>query len=226
MKKLLMLLCLLLALSCSKSSPKPPSSPELVYPLKSSECTTGIAIGTTNTSEVELQWNASARTDLYDVKITNLNTNLTQTLTTTATTQKVVLDKGVAYSWFVIAKNDEVSETTASEIWKFYNAGSQTTYPPFAAEIIAPKSGQTVFKDTNNDVELEWIAEDVDNDIASYQVYFGTVTPPTGLLTTNAPDNTTVKVGVVVNTIYYWKVVTIDEEGNSSDSGIYEFKAK
>ncbi|PKB42214.1 hypothetical protein AX016_0377 [Cellulophaga sp. RHA19] len=225
MKKILILVCLL-ALSCSKSSPKPPTTPELLFPLKSSECTTGVTLGTTNTSEVELAWNASARTDLYEVKITNLNTNLTQTLSTTTTKQKVVLDKGVAYSWFVTAKNDEVSETTASEIWKFYNAGSQTTYPPFAAEIISPKSGQTVFKDTNNDVALEWLAEDVDNDIANYKVYFGTTTPPSGLLATNAPNNTTVKVGVVINTVYYWKVVTTDAEGNASDSGVYQFKAR
>lgn len=225
MKKILILVCLM-ALSCSKSSPKPPTMPELLFPLKSSECTTGITIGTTNTSEVELQWNASARTDLYEVKITNLNTNLTQTLTTTAITQKVVLDKGVAYSWFVIAKNDEVSQTTASEIWKFYNAGSQTTYPPFAAEVISPKSGQTVFKDTNNDVTLEWLAEDVDNDIANYKIYFGTTAAPTSLLATNTQSNTTVKVSVAANTVYYWKVVTTDAEGNASDSGVYQFRVR
>ena len=225
MKKIIVLLCFV-ALSCSKSSPKPPSTPMLVFPFKSSECTTGVSVNGTNTSEVELEWSASSRTDLYEVKITNLSTNLTQTLTTTGTKQKVILDKGLAYSWFVTSKNDEVSETKSSEIWKFYNAGSQTTYPPFAAEIIAPKSGQTVFKDINNDVTLEWLTEDVDNDIANYKVYFSTITRPTTLLATNSVDNTSVSVGVTVNTIYYWKVVTTDREGNASDSGIYEFRAR
>ena len=91
MKKIIVLLCFVV-LSCSKSSPKPPTTPILMFPLKSSECTTGLSIDGTNTSEVELEWNASSRTDLYEIKITNLSTYITQTLTTTATKQKVILD--------------------------------------------------------------------------------------------------------------------------------------
>ncbi len=224
MKKITLLFCLVLLAACCKKSPKPPTAAQLVYPLKSSECTTGVDVSNTNTSEVEFKWNASSRTDLYELKITNLSTNLTQTLTTTQTTLKVVLQKGLAYSWFVTSKSSELSETAASDIWKFYNAGTETTYPPFSAEIIAPKSGQTVFKDLNNEIKLEWSAVDVDDDLAEYKVYFSSTTPPSVLIATNTPENTTTKVSVSANTVYYWKVLVKDAEGNTSDSGIYQFK--
>jgi hypothetical protein len=29
---------------------------------------------------------------------------------------------------------------------------------------------------------------------------------------------------VVANTTYYWKVITRDTKGNTSDSGVFEFK--
>lgn len=223
MKKIVFLCCFVL-LVCCKKSPKPPKASQLVYPLQNSECTTGIDIANTDNSEVEFKWGASSRTDYYELKITNLSTNLTQTLTTAQTSLKVVLEKGLAYSWFVISKSDELSETAASDIWKFYNAGVETTYPPFPSEIIAPKSGQTVFKDLNNEIKLEWSAVDIDNDLMGYTVYLSSTSPPSILVATNSSENREAKVSVAAATVYYWKVIATDAEGNTSDSGIYEFR--
>jgi len=219
-----MFLCFFALLVCCKKSPKPPKAAQLVYPLQNSECTTGVDVAHTDNSEVEFKWDASSRTDFYELKVTNLSTNLTQTHTTAQTSLKVVLEKGLGYSWFVTSKSDELSETAASTIWKFYNAGVETTYPPFPAEIITPKSGQTVFKDLNNEIKLEWSGTDVDDDLIGYEVYLSSTTPPTVLVASSDPENNEVKVSVLAATIYYWKVITTDAEGNSSDSGIYEFK--
>lgn len=225
MKKLLILCCVVLFVGCKKS-PKPPKAAQLVYPLQNSECTTGVDVANTDKSEVEFKWDASSRTDFYELKVTNLSTNLTQTLITGQTSLKVALDKGLAYSWFVTSKSDELSETAASTIWKFYNAGVETTYPPFPSELLAPKSGQTVFKDLNNEIKLEWSGADVDDDLLEFKVYFSNTMPPTVLVATNSPENTETTVSVTADTIYYWKVIATDVAGNSSDSGIYEFKVR
>lgn len=223
MKKLIFVFCLLMVVSCKKQ-PKTPKAAQLVYPLKSSECNTGVDVSGTNTSEVEFRWDTSKYTDLYELRYTNLNTNTSQTVPSAENKVKVVLEKGTPYSWFVTSKNDEVNETATSEIWHFYNAGAITSYAPFPAEIISPKSGQTVIKDLNNEIELEWQGSDLDDDITEYEIYFSTVSPPTAIIATNASSSTTEKVSVSSNTVYYWKVITKDAEGHSSDSGIYQFK--
>jgi hypothetical protein len=106
----------------------------------------------------------------------------------------------------------------------FYNAGSETTYAPFPAQLVNPISGATVQKDLANEVLLEWQGADVDNDIASFEVFFSDENPPTTSL--GALDSETMELSVSVNsdTIYYWRIITTDLEGNSSDSGVFDFK--
>ena len=215
-------MCLFVMAGCKKS-PKPPKAAQLLYPLKSSECTTGVNVSGTNTSEVEFKWNAAKRATYYELSYTNLNTNDTQKTSSAQTSLKVVLEKGVPYSWFVVSQSNEVDETAASEIWHFYNAGSINSYAPFPADIISPNSGETVLMDLNNEVQLEWEGTDLDDDILEYDVYFSANNPPT-LLSTLASSTTSLKVSVAPNTVYYWKVVTKDAAGHSSDSGVYEFK--
>lgn len=223
MKKFVFIFCLIMCFSCKKE-PKSPKAVQLVYPLKSSECNTGVDVSGTNTSEVEFRWDVSKYTDLYELRYTNLNTNTSQIVPSSENKIKVVLEKGAPYSWFVTSKNDEVNETATSEIWHFYNAGAIASYAPFPAELISPKSGQTVFKDLNNEIELEWLGSDLDDNITEYDIYFSTVNPPTSIIATKASSTTTEKVSVNSNTVYYWKVVTKDAKNHSSDSGIYEFK--
>ena len=92
--------------------------------------------------------------------------------------------------------------------------------------IIAALAGSSdnVFKDINNEVELSWSASDLDNDIASYEVYFSVETPPITLIRELSSPVTSIKVSVTSDTVYYWRVVVIDEEGNKSDTGVFTFK--
>lgn len=207
-----------------KEGPKAPESSMLVFPLKDSECTTGVSLGNTR-SEVEFQWQVSDNTESYQIRVTNLVTNVSQNMSTSATSIKLPLDKGAPYSWFVTSKNTSVTETATSEIWRFYNAGSQTSYAPFPAEIIAPKSGASVLRSANNEVELNWSGADVDNDITGYEVYFSTNNPPETLIFSPLANDTDVNVTVAADTVYFWRVKTTDSEGNSSDSGVYQFKS-
>ncbi|MEB8327941.1 hypothetical protein OO009_01125 [Flavobacteriaceae bacterium KMM 6897] len=225
MKQITLLLMVLVLGGCGgKDAPKAPESSRLVFPLKDSECTTGVSL-TNTTSEVEFQWQASDNTETYQIRLTNLLTNVSQNMSTSATAIKLPLDKGAPYSWFITSKNTNVTETATSEIWRFYNSGFQTSYAPFPADIIAPKSGASVLKSANNEVELDWSGADVDNDIIGYEVYFSTNNPPETLVFSPQFNDTDVNVTVVANTVYYWSVKTLDSEGNTSDSGVYQFKS-
>jgi len=224
MRTIILLLFGVLLIGCKKKSdPKPPEIATLVFPNKNSECTTGIDLNQT-TSEVEFKWMASDYTETYELRVTNLNTNVTQTISTAAISAKLPIAKGEPFSWFVRSKNTKVTQATASETWRFYNAGFQTTYAPFPADAIEPKNGTSIFKDINNEVTLEWNGADIENDIDGYELYFSITTPPETLIASPSFDVNSEKVSVTSNTDYYWKVITNDSEGNSSDSGIFVFK--
>lgn len=210
-------------LGCKKKeNPKPPESSTLVYPVKNSECTTGNNLNAL-TSEVEFKWGAAVNTDTYELRATNLNTSTTQTITTSSTSAKLPLAKGAPFSWVVVSKNESVLETASSESWRFYNSGFNTSYAPFPAEIIAPEEGASILRDDNNEIELSWSGSDVDNDIVSFEIYISTENPPEELAFTTNSANAT-KVLVVESTIYFWRIITKDSEGNSSDSGVYDFR--
>lgn len=213
---------LIILVGCGKDDPQPPAAALLVFPEQNSECTTGESINA-STSLVEFRWQASENTDTYEVRATNMDTNTSETTNVTGTSVKLTLVKGALYAWTVTSKNGGVQETSVSERWLFYNSGAQTTYAPFPAEVLTPNSGATVRKDSSDEITLEWSGSDIDGDIASYEVYFGTSSPPEDLVTEQSDDNA-VTVAVISNTVYYWKVLTFDAEGNSSDSGIYTFK--
>ncbi len=224
MKQLLTLLLVLLVLACGKDSPKPPEAAMLSFPTQNSECTTGISLNTT-TSQVEFRWLAAKHADTYQLKFTNVLTNTSVTnAPTEALSVRVPLLKGVPYQWTITTRNNDTQDIVISEAWYFYNAGTQTTFPPFPAQINTPISGASVVRDLNNEITLNWTGADVDNDISSYEVYMDTVTNPQLLIASPSLNITDIQASVEADTIYYWRVVTIDREGNSSDSGTYSFR--
>jgi len=227
----------LLIFGCKKSSmpeepkvvppvavPLPPTAATLAYPNNNSECTTGISINDT-TSQVEFRWTAGENTDLYTLNITNLNSGFTQSVNTAALKLSINLEKGTPYTWSVISKNDDTTSTSTSSKWAFYNSGFVTQFVPFPAEIIFPKIGDNTFLDLNDEVTLEWSGADLDKDIESYDIYFSTLSPPETLLSTQPAEITEQKVAAESGIVYYWKVITKDLEGNTSDSGVFSFKA-
>ncbi|NHF60639.1 hypothetical protein FK220_014885 [Flavobacteriaceae bacterium TP-CH-4] len=223
MRKILTILILGMLLVACKKDPKPPSAVSLVAPAKNNECNP-IESVSGNKSVVAFRWQAGANAESYELRVTNLITNTTQTKTTSALSETLTLDQGAPFSWTVISKNSEVAETAVSETWFFYNPGSLTTFAPFPAEILQPLPGGRVFMDTDNEVTLEWSGADLDGDIEGYDLYFSLETPPQTLLASPTAGTTSQKVSVSGNTFYYWRVITKDREGNTSDSGILSFK--
>lgn len=217
------LLGMMLLSGCKKDPPNPPGKAVLTEPARNAECTpVQSSSGTSNV--VRFRWQPGDYNESYEVVVRNLSTGDAVDRVSEGTTITIPLEKGTPYSWFVISKNTQTNERATSETWLFYNPGSQTDHVPFPAEIITPEPGATVFKDVNNEVTLQWSATDIDGDIESYKVFFSTENPPNVLIASTGANETTQKVGVISDTVYHWRVVTTDALGNTSDTGVLDFK--
>lgn len=214
-------------LSCKKSSdPEPvkqPGKAVLLFPAQNEACTSGTIISDTQSS-IEFKWNRSDNTDSYDLVLKNLETGISSTYPTAANNQlNINLSRNTPYSWYIISKSASNGTPIQSEVWKFYNAGPASIfYAPYPADGMVPIMGSSVTA-TGGKITLDWNGSDADNDIVSYNVYFGTTANPT-LLSGNLVNSILNDVTVVSNTTYYWKVLTKDSKGNTSDSGNYQFR--
>ncbi len=224
MKQISIILTLMLILSCSKDEGNPnPSAVSLIFPDNNQECNQGFDVSGTNQSTVTFRWTTSAKTDSYNVLLKNLNILSTTSHSSLSNELAINIQKGTPYSWYVISKNTNVLETAESETWKFYNAGDPiASYTPFPADLVSPAMGSTLTGITTQ--SLSWSGSDIDNDIVSYDVYFGTANPPT-MLEVNTVS-TSINVTVAATNIYYWRVVTNDSQGNNSQSEIFQFKVE
>ena len=164
--------------------PTPTPTPQVPAPGKSGlsapenneVCYEGEAVDASN-SEVTFSWEASSDTDSYDLQITNQETSQTKTESgITSTSKAVTLATDVSYSWKVVSKANDTSDTTSSDTWQFYLAGDgQENYAPFPSTILSPTSGAAV-DSSNGLVTLSWEGNDPDEgDSLTYTVYFDEV---------------------------------------------------
>lgn len=219
----LIILGILILSGCKKDPPDPPGEAVLTEPARDSECTP-VQGSSGNSSLVRFSWQTASDTDSYKLQVRNLVTGNTISRSLKGTIEIISVEKSTPFSWFVVSNNLQTSETTTSAIWSFYNPGTRIDHVPFPAEIISPKSGAIVFKDINNQITLEWSGADIDDDIESYQIYFSDENPPKVIIALLGAYETSQKVSVTSGVVYYWRVVTIDAEGNTSDTGILDFK--
>ena len=206
----------------------PPGKSTLTAPANNKTCETGTSVSDTK-SEVTFTWGASADTNTYDLKITDLNSStITNKAGLSTTTTKVTLDKGVPYSWNITSKSTASTTTTASDTWKFYLAGTGiVNYAPFPADLKTPASGSTITRDGDGKVAFTWDGSDPDTgDTLTYTLYVDTTdgkqTPATALSNLTAK---TASVALEAATTYYWRVKTSDGT-NSSYSIVYSFKTQ
>jgi hypothetical protein len=220
-RKHILLFFLIFSLACGKSTPDPviPSKVTLVSPLLNEACTTGSVVSSTQSSVV-FKWAKSENTSSYELVIKNMLTGTAASYNTSETSSTITIDQNTPYSWYVISKSS--SSSAQSDVWKFYNSGpGAVTYAPFPAEILSPLMGQNVTSVAGK-VKLEWIGSDVDKDIVGYDIYFGPSVPI--LIKGNHVDSFLADVPVSPQTLYYWKVVSKDSKGNTSESETYQFK--
>ena len=191
--------------------PIAPKAATLSKPANNSECL--------EVDAVKFEWNKSDDTTSYTIVVKNLLTQESMSQTTTDTSVEITLTKGFPYSWYIISTNTSTS-TASSAKWKFYLSGTpQKNHAPFPADILAPKPGATL---TVGNIQLSWSFSDVDtSDTHKFDIYLD----KKDASTRNTSNYTASKKTVSLNEpgTYYWRVVTKDNHGSSSDSGTSTF---
>jgi len=216
----------LLLVHCQKTElPADPGVANLISPVDKETCLDGVSINDTQ-SNVNFVWGTATGALSYELEIANLLTQSTQLYSSDTNELSIALSKAEPYSWSVRSIGETGTTPSVSDPWKFYLAGDAVVnYAPFPAELITPRSGANTTPDINNLVILRWTADDVDDDLNRFEVYLDTTDGTTlnqeiGYLA----QETQLEVEVENNTVYYWKIVAIDLNGNQSSSGVYTFR--
>ncbi len=213
-------------MACSKESvPRAAEVFSLLYPDNNESCLDATKVNDTQ-SQVAFRWGASLYAENYTLNITNLMTSASQNIQSTESSISVTLSHSEPYSWSVTAQGEQGSDPVSSDTWKFYLAGENViNYAPFPPELVSPRASSTVTPNSDNQVKLSWICSDVDNDLSGYKVYLDTTDGTT--LAKEVNQNTTeFMADVVLNETYYWKVIAMDANGNTSSSGVYAFRTQ
>lgn len=215
----LILVTILLA-SCGgkdNNKPSPPDETEkelgafnLVFPDNNLICTEGEDNGTDGVN-IEFQWSASSNATSYELEITNQENSTIDKRTANTNSLTVGLPKGTQFSWSVSAIVD--SNTLSTDSWNFYSEGSTTeNFAPFPAEISVSDNG-------DGSVTASWVGEDLDDDLANYDVYIGATEILELILENTTALSTTYN--ITAGQQYTIKVISKDSNNNSSTSETY-----
>ena len=216
----------LLLVHCQKTElPAEPEVASLISPVDKETCLDGVSINDTQ-SNVNFVWGTATGALSYELEIANLLTQSTQIYSSDTNELSIALSKAEPYSWSVRSIGETGTTPSVSDPWKFYLAGDAVVnYAPFPAELITPRSGANTTPDINNLVILRWTADDVDDDLNRFEVYLDAIDGTTlNQEIAYLAQETQLEVEVENNTVYYWKIVAIDLNGNQSSSGVYTFR--
>ena len=228
MKKLQLLVGILVLqlIGCAKEPvPVDPGVAILISPSNDETCLDGSSLNDSQ-SNVSFSWSAADNAISYEVVVSNLLTQSSQTYTANTNQTTIALTKAEPYSWRVKSIGEAGSTPAESELWKFYLAcDAIINYAPFPAELITPRSGANVTPDINSLVTLNWTCSDVDSDLTNYEIYLDQTDATTLIETIDyQAQETSLEVEVENNTTYYWKIIALDANGNQSNSGVYAFR--
>lgn len=226
MRKNYLFIILAILLGCSKRKEQPEvilEKAQLIFPTKNQVCTQGKVISDKQ-STVVFKWAPSNGAESYQLLLTNLSNNQQKTWIINTQEIELALEMNTPYSWSILARSSQATVSTASEVWKFYNAAPGiTNYAPFPAEIKFPLMGQQLNAPAGK-VTLNWLGQDPDGDVATYNIYFDN--KPSPKILTTGHQNPYIDVNVSAPNTYYWRVITLDQQGNTSDSGEFQFSIK
>ena len=195
-----------------------PTVPTLTNPTNNQLCINNTVV---------FEWNAStdkegdAITYQLQVATDNQFTAIAHSTTASTPTTTITLDKGTAYYWRVKATDSKQAASAYSSVFKFYTEGiGAVNHVPFAPELVSPAMNAAV---TTSPVDLQWTATDVDtSDTLTYDVYAGTVNPPTTKVAA-AITTTTFSYTPTVQATNYWYVIVKDNHGGQTQGQVWSF---
>jgi hypothetical protein len=122
-----------------------------------------------------------------------------------------IYDPDPMYYWMIIAWDNQ-SASSEGPLWMF-TTEAQPNNPPNTPDNEYPANSAT---DVAIDVTLTWEGGDPDSgDIVTYDVYFGTSSPPPKVASNQSNSSYTPE-SLDYSTVYYWKIVAWDDHGAST----------
>ena len=130
------------------------------------------------------------------------------------------LTQGTTYYWQIVAK-DNTNRTTTGPVWRFTTV-NPTNNPPNTPSNPAPANNATNVALTTT---VCWTGGDPDaGNTVTYDVYFGTISPPVTLASDNQSGTCYDPPGdLLAGMVYYWKIVAADNHSASTDGPIWQF---
>ncbi|HUL42823.1 MAG TPA: T9SS type A sorting domain-containing protein [Bacteroidota bacterium] len=167
--------------------------------------------GATNQSvSGTLNWNSSQYANSYDVYLSTSNppTTIVSTSQSDTTYAYSGLSPSALYYWKVISKNGTGTDSASNAPFSF------TTAPaPGAFALTSPSNGATGQQISGT---LSWGSS---TNATGYDVYLGTVNPPTTIVSANQAGTSYPYSGLSGNATYYWKVVAKGLGGSTTATG-------
>lgn len=125
------------------------------------------------------------------------------------------------YYWKIVARDDH-NQTTEGPVWIFTTGSGTTNNPP-----ASPSSPELASGSVNVVLTpaLTWSCSDPDDDPLTYDVRFGTTTPPPAIAT--GLTNTSFAPGTLpAATAHYWQIVAEDPDGATAQGPVWQFTAE
>jgi hypothetical protein len=220
LKTIVLGLLVLCCWSCSKPYIPEPDPVLLISPEKNNSCLP--LFSTTSQGVISFEWLESLNTDSYEIHVRNSITGEEQSRSIDLTSAIITIDRGAPYSWWVISESLASPVRTKSEVWSFYlEALQQESYLPFSAQLVSPLNGETISL-SSSQYSLQWNGSDLDGDIDYYRVYIGSSETQLNLVQDNL-SATSYSASLSSEQTYYWKIITVDEAGNQSESSVFNF---
>lgn len=211
----------LFSLGCKDPIPDPEAA-ILELPANNTDCLY-VSIDSSE-AEVRFRWREARHTGTYRLIVQNIESGQDYVRSTKLTQLTLQLTRGNAYQWKIISTSEASQVETDSQMRYFYLEGEQQyTYVPFPASLISPHNNAVVSL-TDGELSFSWEGADLDDDIESYSFFLGESEEPLVKIAENL-STSSFRYAVNPNTQYYWKVVTIDRAGNSSNSQTYSFRS-
>ncbi|HEU4928801.1 MAG TPA: FlgD immunoglobulin-like domain containing protein, partial [Candidatus Krumholzibacteria bacterium] len=126
-----------------------------------------------------------------------------------------LLQRDTHYYWLVVA-SDGLSETSGAT-WNFTTRPQNL--PPGAPILLSPLNGAS---NVSINADLSWVSSDPDGDVLTFDVYFGTVSPPP-LAASNVAVETYDPGTLSPLTLHYWRIVARDPVGATTGSTTFSF---
>lgn len=213
-----LLICfVLIGIQCSKKSNKAPSEVTLIFPTENLLCIN---------NTIDFDWSDAIDPENDDIEyIFTLGTDISlntvlERRTLTESKLTLTLDKATAYYWKIEALDINNNQGTSSETFAFITQGEVIeNYVPFAATVLSPENETMINEGT---IFLSWNAEDINNnDILTYELYFGEGSTPT--LISNNLSSKNYEVTIESGKTYSWKVNVKDQNGAKSIGQVWTF---